>query len=173
MSAHRSDRPFRVLVLCAHNRARSVMASALLRSYLPVGFTVASAGFGPEGKQAIPMVVELLAGRGIDVSSHRSRAATRDLVRGADLVLTAEKAQVVTVVTAFGGDFDRTFTLPEFAQGATDRRRGLEYLRAPVPEVADPTGRSSESWQTAWHDIDGWAAQIATKLERGSGYSAS
>ena len=52
-------RPYRVLMVCSHNRARSVMASALLRWYLPPGFTVASAGFGPEGKPAITEVVEL------------------------------------------------------------------------------------------------------------------
>ena len=63
---------------------RSVMAAALLRWYLPRGFTVASAGFGPEVKPAIPDVVRLLATRGIDASNHRSRAISKELVLGAD-----------------------------------------------------------------------------------------
>jgi protein-tyrosine-phosphatase len=156
-----------VLVVCAHNRARSVMASGLLRWYLPPGFTVASAGFGPEGKPPIREVEELLATKGIDASRHRSRTLSRELVLGADLVLTAERTQVLTVVTELGGDFDRTFTIPEFALGGFgERPRGMEYLKADIPEVDDPTGRSSAEWQTVWQLIDGWMGLIASKLER-------
>ena len=165
-----TQRPYRVLVVCAHNRARSVMAAALLRWYLPRGFTVASAGFGPEGKPPIREVSELLAARGIDVSTHRSRTLSRELVLGADLVLTAERTQVLTIVTELGGDFDRTYTIPEFALGGLgERPRGMEYLRADIPEVDDPTGRSNAEWQTVWHLIDGWTGLIASKMERAGG----
>jgi protein-tyrosine phosphatase len=164
------ERPYRVLVVCAHNRARSVMAGSLLRWYLPPGFTVASAGFGPEGRPAIHEVVELLAARHIDASSHRSRTISRDLVLGADLVLTAERTHVLTIVTELGGDFDRTFTIPEFALGGFgERPRGMEYLKTDVPEVDDPTGRSDTEWQTVWHLVDGWSGLIASKLERSVG----
>jgi protein-tyrosine phosphatase len=164
------QRPYRVLVVCAHNRARSVMASSLLRWYLPAGFTVASAGFGPEGRPAIRDVEELLASRGIDASTHRSRTISRELVIGADLVLTAERTQVLTIVTELGGDFDRTFTIPEFALGGFgERPRGMDYLKADVPEVDDPTGRSDAEWQTVWHLVDGWMGLIASKLERTAG----
>lgn len=166
MTSANLARPFRILVVCAHNRARSVMISTLLRSHLPAGFTVASAGFGPEGKGPIPEVVALLGERGIDVAAHRSRAVSGDLVRGADLVLTAEKAQVLQIVAEFDGNFERTFTLPEFAQAGTNRPRGLDYLRAPIPEVSDPTGRSRESWESSWNDIESWTARTATRLER-------
>jgi protein-tyrosine phosphatase len=164
------QRPYRVLVVCAHNRARSVMAAALLRWYLPPGFTVASAGFGPEGKPAIPDVVRLLATRGIDASSHRSRVISRELVQGADLVLTAERTQVLTILTELGREFDRTYTMPEFALGGFgERPRGMEYLKADIPEVDDPTGRSEVEWQTVWSLVDGWMGLIASKLERSAG----
>ena len=159
---------FRVLVLCAHNRTRSVIAGALLRSYLDDRFEVETAGFGPEGKPALQQAVELLAERRIDVTSHRSRRVDREMVAAADLVLTAEKSQVLSVVAELGGEFDRTFTLPEYAQsaGGGERARGLAYMTAAVPEVADPTGMSARAWSTAWHDIDGWAAVVATCLQR-------
>jgi protein-tyrosine phosphatase len=170
MTGTASLRPYRVLMVCAHNRARSVMAAALLRWYLPPGFTVASAGFGADGRPAIHEVVELLATRGIDVSQHRSRTISRELVLGADLVLTAERTHVLTIVTELGGDFDRTFTMPEFALGGLDGRpRGMEYLKADVPEVDDPTGRPDSEWQAVWHLVDGWMGLIASKLERAGG----
>ena len=160
---------FRVLVLCAHNRTRSVIAGALLRSYLDDRFEVETAGFGPEGKPALPQAVDLLAERGIDVTAHRSRRVDRDMVQSANLVLTAEKSQVLSVVAELGGEFDRTFTLPEFAQAVGsggERARGSAYMKASVPEVADPTGLSAAAWTRAWTDIDGWTAMVATYLER-------
>ena len=156
--------PFRVLVLCAHNRTRSVIAGALLRSYLDDRFEVETAGFGPEGLPALPQAVELLAQRGIDVSGHLSRRVDHEMVRHAGLVLTAERSQVVSVVAELGGDFDQTFTFPEYAGRGPERARGAAYLQSNVPEMHDPTGRSREGWQTAWNQIDRWCFIVAGEL---------
>ena len=87
----------------------------------------------------------------------------------ADLVLTAEKSQVLSVVADLGGDFDATYTLPEYAHSAgklAARHRGLAYMRASIPEVADPTGMSDTAWSRAFADIDGWCSVLATRLSR-------
>ena len=112
-----APQPFRVLVLCAHNRTRSVMAGYLLQSLLSdANVEVTTAGFGEPGRTAMPQAVELLENAGIDAHAHRSTTVTVKMVRDANLVLTAEKSQVMAVVADLGGDFDRTFTLPEYAQ---------------------------------------------------------
>jgi protein-tyrosine phosphatase len=75
------------------NVCRSPMAEALLRSALSDrdGITVESAGLGAlVGHPASPHAVELMAELGLDISGHRARQLSPDLVRAADLVLVME-----------------------------------------------------------------------------------
>jgi protein-tyrosine phosphatase len=73
------------------------MAEALLRARLAAlrpSLTVASAGLAaPEGRPADPLAVALLAERGLDLTSHRARQLTPELVTAADLILVMETAQ--------------------------------------------------------------------------------
>jgi protein-tyrosine phosphatase len=159
----------RVLVVCTHNRTRSVMAGGLLWSYLrnDPSFVVDTAGFDEPGLPAIPEALQYLSAHGIDAAAHRSSAITRELVQASTLVLTAERQHVTRIVTDFGGDFDHTFTIPEFAQQVSrggDRPTGLAYLRADIPEVEDPTGRTHGVWESVWRDLDAWCRTIATAL---------
>jgi protein-tyrosine phosphatase len=69
------------------------MAEALLRARLSVrqGAHIASAGLAAlEGREADPLAVELMAQRGIDLSDHRARQLTPELLAAADLVLVME-----------------------------------------------------------------------------------
>ena len=159
----------RVLVVCTHNRTRSVMAGGLLWKYLrdDPSFVIETAGFDEPGKPAIPEALQLLHQHGVDASAHRSKQVTAELVRSSALVLTAERQHVMRIVTDFGGNFDATFTLPEFATYAMtggDRPTGLAYLRADIPEVEDPTGRTHGVWQSVWRDLDGWCQTVAAAL---------
>ena len=160
--------PFRVLVLCAHNRTRSVMAGYLLQSLLThADVVVTTAGFGAADVPAMPQAVELLEHAGIDAQAHRSTRVTAELVREANLVLTAEKNQVMAVVADLGGNFDTTFTLPEYAQSLhsnAERPRGLAYMKASVPEVDDPTGHGDTTWRRVWGEIEGWCRVVARSI---------
>ena len=164
--------PRNILVLCAHNRTRSVMITGLLRKYLGDGFTVESAGFGPSGLPALPEAVQLLAEQGIDASGHVSLQATPDMVRWADLVLTADKKQVIAVVADLGGDFDTTFTLPEYVSRLSfkmDRPRGFSYIASSVGEVEDPTGRLMPVWKSVFAGLERQCQQVATSLAGNAG----
>ena len=56
--------------------------------------TVTSAGLAAlAGRPADPLAVALLAERGVDISAHRARQLTPELVAGADLVIVMETAQ--------------------------------------------------------------------------------
>ncbi len=160
----------RILVLCAHNRTRSVMIEGLLRKYLATDprFVVESAGFGPEGLPALPEAVQLLAEQGIHVGEHRSRQATAQMVRDAHLILTADKKQVLAATADLGGEFDKTYTLPEYVHRLhhtmEERPRGYNYLASSVAEVEDPTGRMPAVWKSVYIGIDGWCQQVALSL---------
>jgi protein-tyrosine phosphatase len=181
-----------VLTVCTHNRTRSVMAMAMLQD----GFdgrlgggrvVVASRGFGPEGITAIPEAVAAMAGRGLDVSGHRSRRVTADGISAADLILTAEKDHVVRIAGEVPDAFGRTFTLPEFLERIAsdpapgDRslgewiaalsagRRPAEYLRAEVPEVRDPTGSSRRRFNAAVDEIADACDRVVEAVGRAIG----
>ena len=176
----------RVLCVCTHNRTRSVMTAALLLRHLvslQVPSEVKSAGTQPGGYPAIDRAVRLLAARGIDVSEHRSRPLTDHLVLGADLIVTAERAHVVSIAGRWPAAFANTFTLPEIvsrSQGVgrdgasvaewleqigVERPGGLDYFDAQdVGEIEDPTGRQPAVWDRVFAEIDALTNDLATVL---------
>ncbi|MCY0389780.1 low molecular weight phosphotyrosine protein phosphatase [Robbsia sp. Bb-Pol-6] len=92
-----------VLIVCHANICRSPMAEALLVAQPAVkeaGIFVHSAGLaGADGNKADKVVSDMLARRGIDLSAHRSRRLTIDMIRAAQLVLVMEQHQIRGVET--------------------------------------------------------------------------
>ncbi len=72
------------------------MAEGLLRARFAARGrgTVASAGIAAlAGRPAEPRAVALLAERGVDLSAHRARQLTPEMIADADLVVVMEQAQ--------------------------------------------------------------------------------
>jgi protein-tyrosine phosphatase len=185
----------RILTVCSHNRTRSVMMAALLQSLLTERLgagaaLVRSSGFGPEGLPAIDDAVAAMRRRRLDVSDHRSRSTTAELIDAADLVVVAERDHVVKVAALSPSAFRRTLTLPElleragsviagvhgapsplattavraWAEALTADRSAAAYLRTPVPELADPTGSSARSFEAAAVAIERQCSELADML---------
>lgn len=96
----RSLRGRGVLFVCTGNSCRSPMAMALTRALLAErlgvaeeelparGFRIGSAGISAfEGGRPTALAVEAMAERGIDLTGHRARPVTRDLIDATDLVI--------------------------------------------------------------------------------------
>jgi protein-tyrosine phosphatase len=84
-----------VLVVCVGNVCRSPMAEALLAQSLAdcPGLGVSSAGLGAlVDFPAANFAEVLMAERGLDISGHKARQLTPDLVRSTDLILVMESA---------------------------------------------------------------------------------
>lgn len=87
----------RILTVCVGNICRSPMAEALLAHRLAgrgVVATVESAGIAAlSGRPADPTAQALMGERGLDISGHRARQLTPELIRAFELVLVMEADQ--------------------------------------------------------------------------------
>src|SRR5512138_1160813 len=87
----------RILMVCVGNVCRSPMAAALLRDRLGrrgVVLGVESAGISAlVGRPAEQTAQELMRERGLDISAHRARQLTPELIRSFELVLVMEASQ--------------------------------------------------------------------------------
>src|SRR5664279_2810787 len=95
----------RILMVCSGNTCRSPLAAVMLKAKLSAipelaGFSVTSAGTSalagaPASEGSYLIAIE----RGLDLSDHRSRLLTRDLVKSAELILTMTEPQAERVAS--------------------------------------------------------------------------
>jgi len=126
----------RVLLVCTGNICRSPLAEALLKRTLAQrgleGVAVESAGTGAwDGAPASEGAYLVGLERGLDLSGHRARLLTREIVEQAGLILTMARHHRARV-DELGGE-GRVFVLGEYA--------GREGEDA---EVSDPFGGDLE-----------------------------
>ena len=97
----------RLLVVCTGNLCRSPMAAALLSARARQRrqpLQVASAGIAAAvGRSAPSPVLELMSGRGLDLSEHRAQQLTVELANEHELLLVMETAQQRWIERSWSG----------------------------------------------------------------------
>jgi protein-tyrosine phosphatase len=154
------------------------MAEAILRhrlTELGVDARVASAGLLRSGQPASAHGVDVLRGRGVDMTAHRSRSMSRDILSASDLLLGMAREHVREAVVMDPGVWPRTFTLKELVRRgeATGPRGPGEPLRdwlarvgqgrrvadltgsSPQDDVADPIGMPRTAYERLAAERDG------------------
>lgn len=145
----------RILCVCTGNLCRSPMAAALLRARLNRDETrqdwqVESAGtWATEGRPASAYAVEEMARRGLDLSAHRARPVTPELVAGADLVLVMEKGHAAALRAAFPDHASKVYLISEMV--------GRHY------DIRDPYGGTREEYAAIAGELE---ALIGVGYER-------
>jgi len=173
-----------VILLCTGNLCRSVMAQGLLSARLsergqPV--RVASAGLLGGGRPPPAEVVSVMAGRGIDVTAHRSRQVTAADLEAAGLILGLTREHVRHAAVLLPGAWPRIFTLRELVRlgrqagprppaeplaawldrAATTRRHRDLLGHSPQDDVADPYRGPLAGYQATADLLDALTADLA------------
>jgi protein-tyrosine-phosphatase len=111
-------------------------------------WTVASAGtWTTDGQPAASSAQQAMAARGLDISQHRSREVTREMLRASDLILVMERGHKEALGVEFPEVAQRVLLLSEVVDGSLE-------------DIHDPIGGRLEEFEAA-------AAEIDERLGRG------
>lgn len=129
-------------MVCRGNVCRSPMAEGFFVSQLKSSHSsviVSSAGVDALiNSPADPKALDVMKQRGIDISHHRGRQLTEELVRKIDLLLVMTQSHLNKVVRQFVTAKGKTFLLGHW-QGF---------------EIQDPYAKSYEAFTTAYQQIE-------------------
>ncbi len=172
-----------ILLMCTANRCRSPMAEALLQSALGDTANVSSVGIMEGGVRATENAVAVIAARGLDISEHRSRQLTREIVDDSDLVLCMERMHVREVAVTSPAALPKTFTLKEFLHRGDEAplkpgqdfaewvrllsfgREASAFLKpSSEDDIDDPIGRPRDVYEAKAAELAGYAARVAALL---------
>jgi protein-tyrosine-phosphatase/predicted ATP-grasp superfamily ATP-dependent carboligase len=111
-----------VLILCYGNICRSPFAQATIKRLLP-SLSVASAGFYPQPGRSSPIPFRSAAlSLGYDLSDHRSRVVTKEMVKSADVVLLMDLHNLNFFRGQFSTELGKILMLGHFLSSPSDIR---------------------------------------------------
>ena len=166
----------KIVFVCTGNICRSPMGEALLRHELARrgcdGIEVSSCGtWGAAAQSATAHAVSVLERRGVDLTSHRSRALDAAEIAEADLVVAMTSVHVREIEEMVPSALPRVRLMKELVELDLQPGAGLEALLAatrPAPrrdlDVDDPMGLLPRSYERAAGEIEAGVKVLAAVI---------
>jgi protein-tyrosine-phosphatase len=152
----------RILFVCHGNICRSPFAAALFDQSLPIELfgtiKVSSAGFIGADRGAPEAAIAAALRYGVDISQHRSRVITSELLRDVDLILVMSSAQAQGISARLRFDSIPVVVLGDLDPLPVDRRT-----------ILDPWNGSDEVFAESYSRLHRCVAQLAQLISTAFG----
>lgn len=153
-----------ILFVCTGNTCRSSMAEGILKKYLEENnienIYVSSAGISAfQGQKANEKAVNVLSKKGIDISSHKSRQLTEEILKDSDIILTMTNAHKNIILQAVPDISDKVYTLKEYAYIINSE--SIEGLNV---DIEDPYGMDYSVYEQCAEEIKHYINRIINKI---------
>jgi len=153
-----------ILFVCTGNTCRSSMAEGIFKKKLKniseKHMKVSSAGISAiEGQPANEKSIKVLETKGIDISPHRAKQLTSDMISQSDLILTMTEEHKKIIKTYFPNSINKIFTLKEYAQKINNEKISRNNL-----DIDDPYGMDYNMYNQSMEEIETQIDKIVNKL---------
>lgn len=143
-----------ILFVCTGNTCRSSMAEGIFKEWLKGSgrddFFVSSAGISAfEGDFANEKSISVLKEIGIDISLHRARQLTEDIMESSDIILTMTVGHKETINRIMPQYKHKVYTLKEYAQIVSGEKVSRGNL-----DIADPYGMDYNVYEKTMREIE-------------------
>ena len=154
----------KILFVCSGNTCRSPLAEVVAKHVLPsrldIKVQIASAGTSAmDGSPASANSIDVARRHGLDLSKHRSRGLTREMVHAADLIVTMGVSHRAAIGTINADALEHTYLLTNFS----DHHDG---------DILDPIGADQETYERTFGVIRDCVEAMAAKLPAFDGWKS-